>query len=264
MSLNRTALVLAIAVGSGACATKSDVDRLSSDLAALRVTQDSLGGVILEFQRTTLAALREGQVLVTASRGDLQRQLSDMERQLVQIQELLGQSQIVLRELREQADARPTPGAVAAGGRAVLPGGEDVEGGAPGPGADRSDPPAVLYGAAIEQFRREAYGTARAGFGEFLAAYPADELAPDAQYYLAETYREEGDADQALREYNRVVQLYPNSAAAPTALYKAGLLQVEQGNKDFACEYFQRVLLGFPRSDEARLARDQAEGLNCR
>lgn len=263
MSFSKTALVLAIAVGSGACATKSDVDRLSSDLAELRATQDSLGRIILEFQRTTLAALQEEQALVTTSRGEFQRQLNDMERQLVQIQELLGQSQIVLRQLREQADARRTPGAGPGSGEAEVPGGADVEG-APGPGTDRSDSPAVLYGAAIEQFRREAYRTARAGFEEFLSTYPADELAPDAQYYLAETYREEGDADQALREYNRVVQLYPNSAAAPTALYKAGLLQVEEGNRDFACEYFQRVLLGFPRSDEARLARDQAEALSCR
>ncbi len=93
--------------------------------------------------------------------------------------------------------------------------------------------------------------------------YPADELAPDAQYYLAETYREEGNEELAIREYNRVVELYPNSRAAPTALYKAGLLQEERGNRDSACQYFQRVLAGYPRSDESRLAGDHAERLNC-
>jgi tol-pal system protein YbgF len=121
-----------------------------------------------------------------------------------------------------------------------------------------------LYAASIEQFRRGAYGTARAGFQEFLETYPADELAPDAQYYMAETYREEDDAERAIREYRRVVELYPNSRTAPTALYKAGLLEVGQGNRDEACQFFQRILAGYPRSDESRLATDQAERLDCR
>jgi tol-pal system protein YbgF len=95
-------------------------------------------------------------------------------------------------------------------------------------------------------------------------SYPAGELAPDAQYYLAETYREEGTLELAIREYNRVVELYPNSGVAPRALYKAGLLQEERGNLDSACQKFQSILAGYPRSDESRLARDQAERLNCR
>ena len=96
------------------------------------------------------------------------------------------------------------------------------------------------------------------------ALVPADELAPDAQYYLAETYREEDDVERAIREYRRVVELYPNSRTAPTALYKAGLLEVGQGNRDEACRFFQRIQAGYPRSDESRLAADQAERLDCR
>ncbi len=271
MKFSRAALsVICIAITSGACATKNDVDRLSGEIASLSAAQDSLVALLGEIERTLLVEFEKEQSLVMASRGDLQRQLNDMEVQLVQIQELLGQSQIVLRSLRQQAGQRPlTADAVAAGQGDT----EDGAGGDPGSagavipasvGTRRTDAPAVLYGAAIEQFRRGAYTTARSGFEEFLVAYPADELAPDAQFYVAETYREGGDTERALRGYSRVVELYPNSAAAPTALYKAGLLQVEQGNKDFACEYFQRVLAGYPRSDEARLAREQAQGLSCR
>jgi tol-pal system protein YbgF len=194
-------------------------------------------------------------------RGDLLRQLDDMERQLVEIQELLGQSQIVLSGLRDRIEQRQADRETTAEALAPDTVGEAAaRGAAEGAGGE----PRSLYSAAIEQFRREAYGTARSGFQEFLERYPADELAPDAQYYLAETYREEGDAGRAIREYNRVVELYPNSSAAPTALYKAGLLQVDQGNKDTACEYFQRVMAGYPRSDESRLARDQAARLSCR
>ncbi len=255
-----TGLVLLLAgVSLSACATKKDADSIRAELAAVQARNDALAAQVTDLEESVSTALEAQEALFVTIRGDLLRQLDDMERQLVEIQELLGQSQVVLQNLRERMELRQ---AVREEMEPMLPADSigvagEVERGA---GGDARS----LYAAAIEQFRREAYNTARSGFQEFLVDYSADELAPDAQYYLAETYRMEGDANLALREYNRVVELYPNSRAAPTALYKAGLLQVEQGNKDNACQYFQRVLAGYPRSDESRLARDQTERLSCR
>ena len=252
-------LVVLVATGLGACATKKDVDSIQGELASLTSKQDAIEARLAELDNSVSLALeRQGSLLVTV-RGDVMRQLDDMERELVEIQELLGQSQVVLQGLRDRMEQRQqgrlTVGVPAMPDSFGAPGAEPTA----GAGGDA----AALYGAAIEQFRREAYNTARSGFQDFLVTYPADELAPDAQYYLAETYREEGDEELAIREYNRVVELYPNSRAAPTALYKAGLLQEERGNRDSACQYFQRVLAGYPRSDESRLAGDHAERLNC-
>ena len=253
-------VLLLVGVSLSACATKKDTDSIRAELAAVQARNDALAAQVTDLEESVSTALEAQQALFVTIRGDLLRQLDDMERQLVEIQELLGQSQVVLQNLRERMELRqavrdemepmlPTDSVGVAGAEVARGAGGDAR---------------SLYAAAIEQFRREAYNTARSGFQEFLVDYPADELAPDAQYYLAETYRMEGDANLALREYNRVVELYPNSRAAPTALYKAGLLQVEQGNRDSACQYFQRVLAGYPRSDESRLARDQTERLSCR
>ena len=256
----RGLVLLLVGVGLTACATKKDADSIRAELAAVQARHDALAAQVSDLEESVSTSLEAQQALFVTVRGDLLRQLDDMERQLVEIQELLGQSQIVLQDLRERMEQRQ---AVREDMEPMLPAdsggvaGTEVERGA---GGDARS----LYAAAIEQFRREAYNTARMGFQEFLVDHPADELAPDAQYYLAETYRMEGDENLALREYNRVVELYPNSRAAPTALYKAGLLQDEQGNKDSACQYFQRVLAGYPRSDESRLARDQTERLSCR
>jgi tol-pal system protein YbgF len=260
-TFNVRVLLLGVVIGVAACATKRDVDRIRDDLAALQARQETVSAAVTELDSSVTEALDNQEVLVVTVRGDLLRQLDDMERQLVAIQELLGQSQVVLQSLRGRMEERQA-------NRDSL----DVEplspdtssAGAVARDAGAGDDPRSLYSASIEQFRRGAYETARGGFQEFLVAYPANELAPDAQYYIAETYREAQDAGRAIREYNRVVELYPNSRAAPTALYKAGLLQVEQGNKDTACEYFQRVAAGYPRSDEARLARDQTQRLSCR
>ena len=253
-------LVVLVATGLGACATKKDVDSIQGELASLSSRQDAIEARLMELDNSVSLALeRQGSLLVTV-RGDVMRQLDDMERELVEIQELLGQSQVVLQGLRDRMEQRQQ-GRLTVGVPAMLDDSLAATGAQPAAGAGGDA--AALYGAAIEQFRRESYNTARTGFQDFLVTYPADELAPDAQYYLAETYREEGDEELAIREYNRVVELYPNSRAAPTALYKAGLLQEDRGNRDSACQYFNRVLAGYPRSDESRLAGDHAERLNC-
>ncbi|NIR42527.1 MAG: tol-pal system protein YbgF [Gemmatimonadetes bacterium] len=262
--IGRLLLVLALA-GTSACATKKDVDRLETGLASVRGQQAAIESRLEALESAVTAALEEQRSLSLQTRGDIRQQLDDMERQLVEIQELLGQSQIVLQNLRTRIDQRQESDAEfmeavqddePSGAADTLP--------AAGPPSGGGGGVRDLYAAAIEQFRRGAYNTARAGFQELLETYPADELAPDAQYYLAETYREEEEARRAIREYRRVVELYPNSRTAPTALYKAGLLQVGQGNRDEACQFFQRILAGYPRSDESRLARDQVDRLGCR
>jgi tol-pal system protein YbgF len=254
-----SACILLAIVGLGACATKKDVDAIQEELAAVRARQAVIEAGIDSLQRALAYALTFQRDISLTTRGDVKRQLDDMEHELVEIQELLGQSQIVLNNLRERIDTREWRASELAA--AIVPDSAGAEPAEIDPGAGGD--PRSLYSASIEQFRRGAFVTARTGFEEFLEAYPADELAPDAQYYLAETYKEEDDAERAIREYRRVVELYPNSRTAPTALYKAGLLEVDEGNRDQACQYFQRILAGYPRSDEARLASDQAGRLNC-
>ncbi len=262
--IGRFLLVLAIA-GTSACATKQDVDRINEDLASIQQRQGGIEEKLDGLERSLAESLEEQRSLSLQTRGDIRRQLDDMERQLVEIQELLGQSQIVLNNLRDRIDQRQVQDAdfmVGAVAPTELGGPPESVRAADIPGAAAGDARS-LYAASIEQFRRGAYNTARSGFQEFLETYPADQLAPDAQYYLAETYREEEDMERAIREYRRVIELYPNSRTAPTALYKAGLLEVSGGDRDEACRFFQRILAGYPRSDEARLASDQAERLGC-
>ena len=90
-------------------------------------------------------ALEEQGNLIAGMRGHVGLQLDDVERQLVQIQELLGQGQIALLGLREriqrrEAERRSSPPVIR----------EDTT---ERPRAAGTDPEA-LYNAAIEQLRR--------------------------------------------------------------------------------------------------------------
>jgi len=173
------------------------------------------------------------------------------------VQELTGQSQQRLTELRgklEEQARQPVPAPVPDSGRggAAVPVGPS--GNPAGPGPDQ------MYELSLQQFRRGSLATARLGFREFLRVFPTHERAPDALFYVGETFAGES-ADSAAAVYQQVVKTYPNSSRAPSALYKLGLLAEARSDKAAARTYYARVIAGYPRSDEANLARDKLQRL---
>lgn len=240
-------VALALLAGS-ACATKSDVATLrtsiSTQMEADRAQRDSLLTELTALRSVLLDSLNVQQRRDISGRVDLQRQIQDLNTALNQLLALTGETQRQLARLQ----AGGADGALTVPGE--QPGRVSVDGGEGSPAGAQE-----LYEAAIRQFRRGSYETARGGLDEFLQQYPAHELAPDAQYYRAETYAETKEDAKALAEYARVLELYPNSRRAPTALYKSGQIELRRGNTEDARTFFNRVIQGYPGSDEVELAR---------
>lgn len=240
---------------------KSDVADLESTLQAQmvadRAQRDSLMTEIRQLRSVLLDSLNVQQRRDISGRVDLQRQIEDLGIAITQLTALTGETQRQLALQRESGDGG-LAGAAAAGaaGAALIDGDGD---GTPvvGDGGEPQD----LYEAALRQFRRGSYETARTGLDQFLEQYPGHELAPDAQYFRAETFAESDALDEALAEYARVLELYPNSRRAPTALYKSGLIELRRGNVDDARTFFQRVVQGYPDSDEVDLAERELSRL---
>jgi tol-pal system protein YbgF len=230
------------------------VEALRSELSRSdslrRVERDSLARVLASVQ-ATLAAEQNALVQI---RGDIRSDLQTVLQQLGSLQEVTGQSQQRLSELRSRLGT-PAP--------APAPAPIDTTGAAPPPAAA---PPTSGPGAGqmddltLQQYRRGSFTTARLGFREFLRLYPDDEHAPDAFYYIGESFAAE-NPDSAAAVYQEVVKRYPNSPRAPSALYKLGLLAEQRGDKAAARTFYARVLAGYPRSDEANLARDKLQTL---
>lgn len=263
-----TLAVLAGALLWGACASGSDLQRMEETMVAefreVNQRQDSLAREIQELRRVVLDSLaaREGEAL--GLRGELGRRLEALRTEIGRVAALAGQNQQVLQQIRERTASgagRTSPGAArgdtaardtaaAGGGRAAV---EDT--------GEAAGEPRRLYEAALQQFRRGSYGTARSGLQEFLSQHPDHELAPDAQFYVAETYARSDRPGEALGEYSRVVELYPGSRRAAAALYKSGQLELDRGNVEDARVFFSRVVSGYPDSDEASLAREKLDEL---
>ena len=248
------------------CASKGDVREMEQTLIAefreLEAGQDSMVRELEALRRQLAEGLesREGEVL--ANRGALLNRLAELEQQVGRVAALAGQNQQLLTRLERQSRER-RPAAVDRDGAA---GSDTARAAAAGDTAaagarEASGDPRALYQAALQQFRRGSFGTARDGLEEFLSRHPGHQLAPDAQFYVAETYAEEGQQREALDAYGRVVELFPDSRRAASALYKSGLVEVERGNVGDARVFFRRVVNGYPDSDEAALARDQLDRL---
>jgi tol-pal system protein YbgF len=255
--------VATLAIASSACfATREDLRVLQNDLATIRAEAIRADSAHREQLRQTQRAvagvadtLKTVNVFLSRMQADVDAQLHAISRQLITVQELTGQSQKRLQDLRADLEARQQDASAQAAAAA------NSTGGALPQAATQSAGPAQLYQLATAQLRRGSSSSARAGFVELLAQYANDPLAADAQFGVAETYAAEANAAAADSAYAAVVSKYPKSDRAPTALYKQAMAARSAGNVRRARTLFQQIIDKYPRSDEMQLAADNLKTL---
>lgn len=245
MTLRVASALLLAGVALGGCALRSDVRRLEEQLTTMQdedARRDSAQAAqlaqVIALQQQANDSLAAVQAALRSFRGETVGQLYEVQKQLLQVQELAGQSTRRLNELRGDLDAR----------------GQQL-GGATG------DPSAVqMYEASLQQLRRGSTSTARAGFRQFLEQYPTATEAPDALYFIGESFGTEAP-DSAAVYYGQVVERYPNSVRSASALYRLGALAESARDTSAARGYYQRLISKYPTSNEAALARDRLKAL---
>ena len=235
--------------------TKSDIQRVQDDVALFKAEtarRDSARAAqltqVIQMQQRVMDSLTSSRKAVGQLRGDLSSDLYNIQQQLVQLQELTGQSQQRLSELRTQLEAR----------------GEQISSTTPGdtspPSASAAASADQMYEASVAQLRRGSTSTARQGLRELLRTYPTSERAGDALYFIGQSFAAE-NPDSAAFYYDQVVQRYPTSSRAASALYNLGLVAERRKETKKAREAYQRVVQKYPQSDEAALARDRLKAL---
>jgi tol-pal system protein YbgF len=249
---------------TAACATPGQVRRVETQVAVLRAQaarEDSARaaelGRIIALQERILDSLQSSREAMRQFRGQVDRDMLDVQQQLVQIQELTGQSQRRLAEMKRQLDDRSDQIMMAADTAPAVAGADSTA--APGPAAGAPTPD-QLFQTSLQELRRGSLATARVGFREFLRTYPTHAQVPDALYFMGETFAVE-NADSAAHYYQEVAGRFRSSDRAPTALYKTGLLAERRQDRPAARTAYQRVIQQYPRSPEATLARDRLAAL---
>jgi tol-pal system protein YbgF len=256
---------LLVAAGLGACVSKSDVQMVQGEVSLLRaetLRRDSTRAAqlaeVMQLQRQIMDSLALSRQATGQLKGDIASDLYNIQQQLVQLQELTGQSQQRLSELRTQLEARgaqietatPAPG----------PGPTPAPGDTARPTTTSSASADQMYEASLAQLRRGSTSTARLGLRELLRTYPTSTRAPDALYFVGQSFAAE-NPDSAAAYYAQVVDKYPTSSRAASALYNLGLLAERRKDTAKARDAYQRVVQKYPQSDEAALARDRLKAL---
>lgn len=239
----------------GACvATKGDVRLLQDEMRALRSSvaaadaarRAQADSILLTVARAndSLRALSTRVARVQTVQADATGTLYDLGRQLITIQELSGQSQRRLQELRASLENRAQEAA------SVV---QDTSGGAgpalPGPNS--------LFELARDQLARGSPRAAREALDTLIVRYPTADVVPAALFFVAEAYAQEGKRQAADSVYNAVATRYPRSDRAPTALYKLALARRDAGQRTAAQALLERIIREYPRTDEAVFAREQ-------
>jgi tol-pal system protein YbgF len=104
----------------------------------------------------------------------------------------------------------------------------------------------ALYDRGFGALRRGDWEGAAAAFTEILRRFPEDEVAPNARYWLGESYLQQGDARRAARVFHEVYAGAPDAARAPDALYKEGVAQARSGDAYGACLTFRKLKQTYP------------------
>ena len=103
------------------------------------------------------------------------------------------------------------------------------------------------------------YSTAERAFREFVNTNPEHDLAGNAQYWYAETFRIRQLYTDAASAYLEGYQKYPKGEKAPINLLKLGVSMVQIGEKDQGCKMINGVEKQYPKASQSVIQKAKYE-----
>ena len=110
------------------------------------------------------------------------------------------------------------------------------------------------------------YSTAERAFREFVQVNPEHDLAGNAQYWYAETFRIRQLYTDAASAYLEGYQKYPKGEKAPINLLKLGVSMVQIGEKDQGCKMINGVEKQYPKANQSVIqkAKYESQKFECK
>jgi tol-pal system protein YbgF len=233
--------------------------RLAAQLAALNETLRSVGTKLDDQAGTSRKAFADQKLLVDTISGNLQVVREKVDDNNVRISSLSQELEAVRLTIPQAIGAAAA--AASGGAPATQPGGQPAASPqapaatAPQPGVS----PQRMYELAWGDYVGAQYNLAISGFENYIRTYPRSEQAGDAQYFIGESYYQQGMFREAAAAFDRGITDYPNSKRVPDMYWKRGMAQNALGQTDRARESWEFVVKTFPNSDAGRLARQRLD-----
>ena len=189
------------------------------------------------------AAPAPGQAPAPAPAPDLAQQVQNLEARVAQLESQSAQPQ--------SRTAAPAPGAtkpralpapVAGSPKAAAPA-------AASPGSEKN------YTEGMRLYQAKKYGEAQNQLHQYLKSQPKGPKAPEARYYLADSFYQEGKYQEAGVEFNKLRLQFPKSILAPAGLLRQALCYKNQQHMDTYRSTLQKLVKAYPNSPEAKEAQ---------
>ena len=129
-----------------------------------------------------------------------------------------------------------------------------------------NETPEKQYDFATSFLKVGDYSTAERAFREFVTTNPDHDLAGNAQYWYAETFRIRQLYTDAASAYLEGYQKYPKGEKAPINLLKLGVSMVQIGEKDQGCKMINGVEKQYPEANQSVIqkAKYESQKFECK
>lgn len=140
----------------------------------------------------------------------------------------------------------------------------------PSPGEPRNLTPLVaapqktskdLYDEAYALYKENKYADAQAKFKEYIERYPDTPLTDNSYFWIGEAYYDQGQYEQAIINYDKVVQKFPDGDKVPSALLKEAFSFAAMGDNMDAKILLKKIMADHPGSEQAAIAKKKLEVL---
>ena len=132
------------------------------------------------------------------------------------------------------------------------------------PALNQTPPLEQTYQAALSDFNAAKYPLATSEFQDVLHYYPLDPMAGGAQFYLGEIAYRQKDYEEAVKNYDLVLEQFSGNAKAATAQLHKGLALIAMSKRDAGTHELRSLIQRHPQTPEAAQARAKLNEMGVR
>jgi tol-pal system protein YbgF len=187
-------------------------------------------------------AVAPGEVQAPAPAPDLVQQVQNLE---VRVQQLEGQ--LAQLQSRPASPAATKPRAHLAPAAAGAP--KAAAPAAASLGSEKN------YTEGMRLYHAKKYGEAQNQLHQYLKSQPKGPKAPEARYYLADSFYQGGKYQEAGVEFNKLRLQFPQSILAPAGLLRQALCYKNQQQMGSYRSTLQKLVKAYPNTPEAKEAQ---------
>lgn len=228
------------------------VSKLNSTMNSLQKSVQDVqanSGARLDTMSTQVQGLSDNLEEIKSRLGKLNQQLVDLQNNVQNIEAKMPGSGAPAStgSAANTASSQPTTSGTMGSGSSS----------GPAPSAD------TLYSNGLRDITSGKYDLARSEFQDYLRYYSDTDLASNAQFYLGEIAYSQKNYEQAVGEYDKVLNNYPKSFKLAPARLKRAMALIEMGQKASGVRELREVVKRFPGTEEERRARAKLKELGA-